>query len=115
MNYYSMTDTAITEELGERLKTLRLRQNISQQKMAEDTTLSLNAIRALEEGRAKLTTLIAVLRYLDHLDDIDAFIPALPVSPIQMAALKTKKRVRASKRSPFDKLADQTPSRGDQK
>lgn len=97
MEYYSMTDEAISKEMGGRIKVLRLRKNISQQQLALDTTISLNAIRALETGKAKLTTLIAVLRYLGQLDALDIFIPEAPVSPIQLAKLHSRIRQRASK------------------
>ncbi len=102
MEYYSMTDEAISKEMGNRLKALRLRKNISQQQLALDTTISLNAIRALEAGKAKLTTLIAVLRYLGQLDALDTFIPEVPVSPIQLAKLHSKTRQRASKTIEYD-------------
>lgn len=97
MDYYSMTDDAICKEMGDRFKAMRLRKNISQKQLAEETTISLNAIRSLETGKAKITTVVAVLRHLKQLDAIDSFVPELPISPIQLAALQAKKRSRASK------------------
>ena len=64
MDFYTLTDKGIEEELGNRVKALRLRKNITQKELAEATTLSLNAIKSLESGRGKLSTLIAVLRGL---------------------------------------------------
>ena len=104
MEYYSMTDEAISKEMGDRLKALRLRKNISQQQLALDTTISLNAIRALETGKAKLTTLIAVLRYLGQLDALDTFLTAVPVSTNPRAKLHSKIRQRASKNIEYDQM-----------
>jgi len=96
MNYHSMTDEAICRELGSRIKELRLRKNITQQELADATTYSRKAIQSLESGKAKLSTVIAVLRHFGQLDTLDAFIPEVPVSPIQLAKMKNKERQRGS-------------------
>lgn len=91
-----MTDKAILAELGGRIKTLRLRKNLTQQQLAEATTLSLNTIKALEKGNAKLSTLIAVARELGILDTLTDSIPDIPVSPLQLAKQQGKVRQRAT-------------------
>lgn len=96
MDFYALSDKGIEEEIGHRIKTLRLRKNITQQELAEATTLSLNAIKSLEAGRAKLSTLIAVLRALEALDHLNSFIPDISISPMQLAKMKGKQRKRAS-------------------
>lgn len=96
MDFYALSDKGIEEEIGDRIKSLRLRKNITQKEVADATTLSLNAIKSLESGRAKLSTLIAVLRELGALDHLDSFIPELSISPLQLAKMKGKTRQRAS-------------------
>lgn len=96
MDFYTLSDKAIERELGERLRALRLRKNISQKQLADATLLSLNVIKALESGRGKLASIIAVLRELGALDALDSFIPAHTVSPLQLAAMQGKVRERAS-------------------
>jgi len=96
MNFYTLTDKAIEEELGARLKSLRLRKNLTQKELAELTVLSLNTIKALELGRGKLASLIAVLRELGALDQLGQFIPELTISPLQIAKMQGKVRQRAS-------------------
>jgi transcriptional regulator with XRE-family HTH domain len=96
MDYYSMTDIGIAKEIGYRIRSLRLRRNLTQQQISEATALSLNVIKSLESGKAKLTTLIAVLRELGGLDELDRFIPEVTVSPLQLARRKGKQRQRAS-------------------
>ena len=96
MDLYSLSDNAIAEELGSRLKSLRLRRNMTQQNLADATTLSVNSIKALESGRGKLTSVIAVLRELGALEALNSFIPDTSISPMQLAKMKGKVRERAS-------------------
>lgn len=96
MDFYSLTDSAIESELGQRLKDLRLRRNITQQALADATGLSVTAIKGIESGRGRLSTLIAVLRELAVLDQLEHFIPEVTVSPLQLARRKGKQRERAS-------------------
>jgi transcriptional regulator with XRE-family HTH domain len=96
MDIYTQSDKAIARELGARLRALRLQRNITQQELADATTLSLNTIKALEGGRGKLATLIAVLRELGALEQLDTLLPADAVSPLQLARLQGRQRQRAS-------------------
>ncbi|OEU77394.1 MAG: hypothetical protein BA864_05850 [Desulfuromonadales bacterium C00003093] len=93
-----MTDGALAEELGRRFKKLRLRKNITQAEISERTLLSLNAIKALEAGKGKLSTIIAVLRELDALDALDAFLPDPGISPLQLAKMQGRQRQRAGRK-----------------
>jgi len=91
-----MTDKAIAEELGSRIRSLRLRNNRTQQQLSEAVALSLNVIKSLEVGKAKLSTCIAVLRELGALDALDQFIPPTIISPVQLAKQQGHQRQRAS-------------------
>ncbi|MDZ7642058.1 MAG: transcriptional regulator [Desulfurivibrio sp.] len=96
MDIYSLTDAAIGTEIGARLKAFRLRKNLTQQQLATSAAVSLNVIKALEGGKGKLSSLIAVLRELGALDGLDLFIPEPEISPLQQAKQRGKKRRRAS-------------------
>ena len=96
MDFYSLSDTAIEQELGQRIKGLRLRKNITQKDLSVMTTLSLNTIKSLESGHGKLSTLIAVLRELGAQEDLDRCIPEISISPLQLAKRQGKSRQRAS-------------------
>jgi len=96
MDFYTLSDKVIEDALGARFKALRLRKNITQQALAESTTLSLNTIKALESGNGKLSTVIAVLRELGGLDHLDSFISAPSTGPLRLAGIQGKQRERAS-------------------
>ena len=104
MNTHALTDKRIGKELGNRIKALRLRKNITQQALADTTMLSLNTIKSLEDGKGKLSTLIAVLRGLDALDHFNNFIPDVSISPLQLSKSHGKRRERASGKRVKDKL-----------
>ncbi|RDH89274.1 MAG: XRE family transcriptional regulator [endosymbiont of Seepiophila jonesi] len=105
MDYYSLTDKAVLTELGKRFWELRLRKNLTQQQLAGRTLLSLSTIKALEAGKAKLSTLVAVLRELGALESIGDFIPDPGISPLQLLEMGGHKRRRAtgSRGRPDDK------------
>lgn len=96
MEFYSMSDKAIISELGERFRRLRLRKNISQEQLASRTLLSVSTIKLLEAGKAKLSTIIAVLRELEALGELELFIPKPEISPMQLSKSAGKARERAS-------------------
>lgn len=98
MDFYSLSDKGIEQELGRRVRALRLRRNITQKELAAATTLSLNTIKSLESGSGKLSTVIAVLRELGALDALDSFIPEPSISPLQLARMQGRQRERASGR-----------------
>ncbi|NOQ90008.1 MAG: transcriptional regulator [Gammaproteobacteria bacterium] len=97
MNYYSMSDNAVLEELGNRIKLLRLRRNITQEALANTTLLSVGTIKSLEAGKGKLATVVAVLRELGALDELNNFIPEITISPLEIAKRKSPERVRAGR------------------
>ena len=97
MDFYAMTDTGIGEEIGHRIKRLRLRKNMTQVELSKATKLSLNAIKSLEGGKGKLSSIIGILRELHALDNLNNFIPDIQISPLQQAQMG-KQRERASGR-----------------
>ena len=106
IDYYTTSDSAILDALGERFRDLRLRKNITQEALAEHTLLSVGTIKSLEAGKGKLSTLIAVLRELGALEQLDQFIPPITISPLRMAetnARQPARRQRASTMTGKDK------------
>lgn len=92
-----LADAAVVEELGRRLRQLRLDQNLTQQGLAEEAGVSVATVRNLENGkRTQLITLIRVLRTLGLLSDLDRLVPERRPSPIELLKLRGKERQRAS-------------------
>lgn len=90
-----MTDNAISEEIGERFRQLRLRKNYTLALLSDRTLISINTLKAQERGKTKLGTMIAVLRELGELDELNNLIAPITISPIQLAKMNGKKRQRA--------------------
>ena len=97
MTVYGMSDRAILRQIGRRLKKYRLRQNLTQQQLADRAGVSRPTISDMERGKPfELLTLIQVLRALRSLEAVDAFLPEPGISPLQLAKLRGKERQRAS-------------------
>nr|WP_320192817.1 helix-turn-helix transcriptional regulator [uncultured Desulfobacter sp.] len=96
MSFFAMTDKAIIKEIGRRLKSTRLRKNMTQKEVAEATGLSLNAVQTAEKGASKMMTYVKILRVLNALDSLDNFLPEVNISPLALAKMAGKKRKRAS-------------------
>lgn len=86
-----MTDKAIMEEMGQRLRSYRKKRKLSQKQLAERTGLSIFTIAQIEQGKAvSLSSLLPVLRELRLLNNLDAFIPNIPESPIGLLRKQRK-------------------------
>jgi transcriptional regulator with XRE-family HTH domain len=93
-------------ELGQQVRTLRLRQNQDQRALAERAGVALTALKNLESGKgATLKTLIKVLRALERADWFETLAPAVSVSPLQILKSKSPRR-RASPRGGVNKPRD---------
>ena len=90
LDYYTASDSRILQELGERLRALRLRKNITQEDLAQRALIAVGTVKALEQGKGKLSSLVAVLRELDTLQQLDQLIPVNTISPLQIAEAKLK-------------------------
>ncbi len=96
---YSMTDRAIARKVGHRIDQIRLEQNISQKKVADNVGITVKTYRRTIDGGGKLETFIAVLRALGQLELVDSFIPESTFSPLELVKMRGKQRLRASKKS----------------
>ncbi|MBY0497787.1 MAG: helix-turn-helix domain-containing protein [Cyanobacteria bacterium] len=86
-------------QLGEQLRSLRIRKNIDQRVLAERAGIALNAVKNLESGRgATVRSLVEVLRTLGRADWIGTLSPHVSISPVQMLLTKSPRK-RVSPRS----------------
>lgn len=105
-NVYILTDADIQHRLSEKIRTLRLQQNYSQQKLAVRSGVSVSTIIRTENGQT--TTMDTFVRLLRQLGKLDVLIPLLedePMSPTeyyrlqQVAQLPIRKRATKSIRT----------------
>jgi transcriptional regulator with XRE-family HTH domain len=97
MNIVGMSNKAIIQEIGLRVKRKRLEGNLTQQEIADIAGISRSTVSDLERGNQfEILTLIQILRALNALDEIDSFLPDPGISPIQLAKMRGKERQRAS-------------------
>lgn len=97
-----MADPVIVKEIGGSLRRMRLKKNISQEKLARIAGVDRTTISRMESGRAAtLLTLVQVLRALDKLDILDVFREESQISPLQVLKIQERQRLKASpKRKP---------------
>ena len=91
------SDTAILEELGQRLTQARLARNLKQDELAAAAGLSKRTVERLETGSSvQLSNFIRALRALQLLQNLEQLVPATGPSPIAQLKLKQRERRRAS-------------------
>lgn len=95
-NWLSMSDNALTQQIGAFIKHQRMEQNKTQEIVAEAAGISRSTLSLLERGETvTLATLIQVLRVLDQLQVMDAFEVQQSISPLALAKAEKEKRKRA--------------------
>jgi DNA-binding XRE family transcriptional regulator len=88
--------SALTEELGERLKQARLNRNMTQSELARLAGVARKTVLNAEKGKAQLEIFIAIMIALELTGQLDLFLPKQEISPLQLAKLQGRKRQRAS-------------------
>jgi transcriptional regulator with XRE-family HTH domain len=84
--------------LGERIRELRLREDIAQTVLGARSGISLKAVKNLENGTgATVASLLRVLRTLGRTEWIETLGPKVGISPMQLLTRK-KVRIRASRK-----------------
>lgn len=97
-NQLLLTDQAVLEHIGERVRQLRLRKNITQSELARDSGVGKSTIERIEKGHsAQLTSLIRILRSFGKLENLLELIPDQTASPMEMLLKEKPAKYRASK------------------
>lgn len=107
MDRYALSDSAILQRIGEKIKEVRVEQRVTQKQLSAAAGVSAFAISTIENGHnTSLLTLTQVLRALNRLELLDPFFQEPQISPIAYAKMveERKKRIRVtSKRKPIEK------------
>ena len=70
------------EKIGSHLKSVRLKQNITQKELAKATDLSLSSVKKLEKGKFRsFETFIRVIRILGKLEVLQPLVEEMKLSP----------------------------------
>ena len=101
-NIYMLTDTELCNRIAAKIKTVRLKQNMSQAELADKSGVSISTIKRMEDGEVKnFESLIRILRTLGKLDIFVPLVEEEQLSPNEYYELAGKankpKRKRASK------------------
>ena len=92
----SMSDDALSQQIGAFIKHKRLEQNKTQDMVSSAAGISRSTLSLLERGEAvTLPTLIQVLRVLDQLHVLEVFEIKQSISPLAIAKAEKEKRKRA--------------------
>ena len=93
-------DEMILTKIGERLKTVRLKQNITQQRLAEDSGVSLSSVKKIENGEIRsFESLLRVLRTLGKLEVLQPLVEEEQLSPNEYYHMVQASKARQRKRA----------------
>lgn len=102
-NWLFLTELEILSEIGDRLKKIRLQQNMTQKELGLKTGLSVSTISLIEQGKS--TTMESIIRILTKLNRINDFESVFKIgenlelkSKFEKARMKTERK-RASKKN----------------
>ena len=96
-----MSDLDVIRRLGERLKTVRIRMDMTQEDLARQAGTNSLTVANLEKGKSvTVANLVRIMRALDMLENLEEAFPAPKISPILLKKLQGRqvKRVRKSAR-----------------
>jgi len=94
----------VEAELGRRLESIRLAQNISQSRLAAEAGVSRRTITRLENGGGiSVETLVRVMRALGIANRLETLVPDPSLRPIDRVRFKGKQRQRAREVAGADK------------
>ena len=101
---YTLSDTQLSKRIGEKLKAIRLKRNITQQSLAESSSISLSSVKKVENGEiGSFDTLLRILRTLGMLESISQLFEEEHLSPSEYYEMVNKAKKQTRKRA-FGKL-----------
>lgn len=101
---YMLADEMILTKIGIRLKAVRLKQNITQQRLAEDSGVSLSSVKKIENGEIRsFESLLRVLRTLGKLEVLQPLVEEEQMSPSEYYEMVNKASKAQRKRAAGNK------------
>ena len=97
---YTLSDTQLSKRIGEKLKAIRLKRNITQQSLAEAASISLSSVKKVENGEiGSFDTLLRILRTLGMLESISQLFEEEHLSPSEYYEMVNKAKKQTRKRA----------------
>lgn len=97
---YMLPDAVILSKMGEHLRTLRLKQNITQQSLAEVSNVSLSVVKKMEKGEIRsFDALLRLLRTLGRMEVLLPLVEEQQLSPNEYYELRQKTEGHLRKRA----------------
>ena len=97
---YTLSDTQLSKRIGEKLKAIRLKRNITQQSLAEAASISLSSVKKVENGEiGTFDTLLRILRTLGMLESISQLFEEEHLSPSEYYEMVNKAKKQTRKRA----------------
>lgn len=97
---YTLSDTQLSRRIGEKLKAIRLKRNITQQSLAEAASISLSSVKKVENGEiGSFDTLLRILRTLGMLESISQLFEEEHLSPSEYYEMVNKAKKQTRKRA----------------
>ncbi|MDY4630608.1 MAG: helix-turn-helix domain-containing protein [Candidatus Cryptobacteroides sp.] len=97
---YTLSDTQLSKRIGEKLKAIRLKRNITQQSLAEAASISLSSVKKVENGEiGAFDTLLRILRTLGMLESISQLFEEEHLSPSEYYEMVNKAKKQTRKRA----------------
>ena len=100
-DFYEYSTPELVRLLGSRFKEYRMRCNLTQMEVAEQSGIGLTTIHKFENGTAdnlSLSTFILLLKVVNQINAMDYLLPELPESPYLIRKEEKKaQRIRHAK------------------
>lgn len=97
---YSLSDAQILTKIGEKIKAVRLKQNITQDSLAKSSSVSLSSVKKVEAGEiCSFDTLLRILRILGMLDELSHLCEEEQISPSEYFDMVNSARKSRRKRA----------------
>lgn len=97
IDYYEYSIPELIAILGQRFKEYRLRTEMTQKDVAEQSGITVNTIHKFENGRAgnmSLGTFLLLMKAIGCINQLDEIMPELPESAYLMNAGRKVQRIR---------------------
>ena len=96
-DYYEYSVPELIKMLGARFKDYRLRSNMTQKEVSEQSGVSINAITKFENGTTgsmSLNTFLLLMKAIGCIEGLDEMMPELPESAYLVKGDKKVQRIR---------------------